>query len=131
MKILKYSINLKYTTMEDINMDKNFIKNIDFAKALNLENLVTYQEGQVISRTLSQNKHLSLTLFSFDKGEEISSHASGGDAFVNILDGEAEITIGEEKFAVKKGECIVMPAGIPHALHATERFKMMLVVVFG
>lgn len=112
-------------------MEKHFIKNIDFSKVLNMEGLVEYQEGQVVSRTLSQGKNLSLTLFAFDKGEEISSHSSGGDALVYILDGNAEITIADEKFNLKKGETIVMPAGIPHALYASERFKMLLVVVFN
>lgn len=109
---------------------EQFIKNIEFSKALEMESLVTYQEGQVISRTLAQGKNLSLTLFAFDKGEEISSHSSQGDAMVYLLDGEAEITIGKETFHVKKGETIVMPAGIPHALLAKEQFKMFLVVVF-
>ncbi|MGE5628972.1 MAG: cupin domain-containing protein [Solirubrobacterales bacterium] len=107
------------------------IKNIDFSKVIETNSLVDYQEGTVVSRTLSQGKNMSLTLFAFDKGEEISSHSSGGDALVTILDGEAEITIGEEKFNVKKGETIVMPAGVPHALLASSRFKMLLVVIFN
>lgn len=109
---------------------KELIKNIELAKVFEMENLISYQEGQVVSRTLSQGKNLSLTLFAFDKGEEISSHSASGDALVYVLDGETEITIGDEKFNVKKGETIVMPAGIPHALLATEKFKMFLVVVF-
>ncbi len=112
-------------------MDQHFIKNIDFQKALSLETLVEYQTGQVVSRTLAQGKSLSLTVFAFDKGEEISSHSSTGDALVYLVDGEAQITIGTEKFQLKKGETIVMPAGIPHALLAVERFKMFLVVVFS
>lgn len=112
-------------------MDHHFIKNIDFKKALLLESLVEYQTGQVVSRTLAQGKPVSLTLFAFDKGEEISSHSSSGDALVYILDGKAEITIGDEKFQLTKGETIVMPAGIPHALFAVEKFKMFLVVVFN
>lgn len=110
-------------------MDK-LIKNIELAKVLNMESLVNYQEGQVVSRTLSQGKNVSLTLFAFDKGEEISSHSSAGDAMVYLLDGEAEITVGDEIFRVKKGETIVMPAGVPHALLAQEQFKMLLIVVF-
>ena len=109
---------------------EQFIKNIELSKVLEMEFLVTYQEGQVISRTLAQGKNLSLTLFAFDKGEEISSHSSSGDAMVYLLDGEADITIGEKAFHVKKGETIVMPAGISHALLAREQFKMLLVVVF-
>lgn len=111
-------------------MDKHFIKNIDFAKVMEFASLVEYQEGRVVSRTLAQGKSLSVTLFAFAKGEEISSHAASGDALVYIFDGEAQITIGEEVFTVKKGETIVMPANIPHALLATERFKMLLIVIF-
>lgn len=112
-------------------MSEHFIKNIDFSKVIEMDGLVTYQEGQVVSRTLAQGKNMSLTLFAFDKGEEISSHSSGGDAMVYILDGESEITVGEETFNVKKGETIVMPSGVPHALLASEKFKMLLVVVFN
>lgn len=110
--------------------EKKLIKNINHAQKINILELINYQEGEVVSRTLSQGKNLSITLFAFDKGEEISSHSSSGDAFVHILDGEAEITIGEQKHTLKAGEVIVMPAGIPHALYAKERFKMLLVVVF-
>ena len=111
-------------------MSDHIIKNIDFAKVVDFDSQVQYQTGQVVSRTLSQGKNLSVTLFSFDQGEEISSHSSSGDALVHIIDGQAEITIGDELFTVKKGEVIVIPAGIPHALLAKERFKMLLIVVF-
>jgi len=109
---------------------EKFIKNIEFSKAMDMGSLVQYQEGQVVSRTLSQNKALSITLFAFDKNEEIGSHDSTGDAMVYILDGTAEITIGDVKHTVKKGEVIVMPAQVAHALYAIEQFKMILVVVF-
>ncbi|MBC7961093.1 MAG: cupin domain-containing protein [Vallitaleaceae bacterium] len=112
-------------------MNKQMIKNIEFSQALEMESLVGYQEGQVVSKTLAQSKTLSMTLFAFAQGEEISSHASGGDALVYVIDGTTEITIGGVQHSVKKGETIVMPAGVPHALFATERFKMLLVVVFG
>lgn len=112
-------------------MDKNLIKNVDFAKPLLMEGLVDYEEGRVISRTLAQGRPLSVTLFAFDKGEEISSHSASGDAMVYIMDGEAEVTIGDEKFSLKKGETIVMPANLPHALLAKERFKMLLTVIFS
>lgn len=108
----------------------NLIKNIEFTKPVSLEGLVQYQTGQVISRTLSQGKNLSITLFAFDKDEEISSHTSSGDAMVVILDGEADITIGTDLFKVKKGETIIMPRDVAHALYARERFKMLLIVVF-
>ncbi|TCT12116.1 cupin domain [Natranaerovirga pectinivora] len=112
-------------------MANHLIKNIDFSKVEIMEDLVTYQEGQVVSRTLSQGKASSLTLFAFDKGEEISSHSSSGDALVYVLDGSSKITIGDEVFEVSKGEMIVMPAGIPHGLEAIEQFKMLLVVIFS
>lgn len=107
-----------------------FIKNIPHSEVLNIVDLAEYREGRVESRTLCQGKNLSVTIFSFDKGEEISTHSSPGDAFVQILDGEAEITIGQEKFHLNAGQIIVMPAGVPHALYAVERFKMLLIVVF-
>ena len=112
-------------------MEKKLIKNIDFSTVINMEGLVEYQDGTVVSRTLAQGKPMSMTLFAFDKGEEISSHSAGGDALVYILDGEAEVQIDGKLFNVKKGETIVMPANIPHGLTAVERFKMMLVVVFN
>jgi quercetin dioxygenase-like cupin family protein len=111
-------------------MNGQLIKNIDFSRPLELEGLVDYQQGQVVSRTLAQGKPMSVTLFAFDKGEQISTHASTGDAMVYIMDGQAEITIGEEKFNLTKGQTIVMPANVPHGLEAIERFKMLLIVVF-
>lgn len=111
-------------------MNNKYLKNIDFETSIDLAGLVTYQEGQVVSRTLAQNKAVSLTLFAFDAGEEISSHESTGDAMVTALDGSAQITIGGVVHTLKKGETIVMPAKVPHAVTAVERFKMMLLVVF-
>ena len=106
------------------------LKNIEKSKQINLADLVSYNEGQIISRTLVQNQSLSITLFAFDAGEEISSHSSGGDAMVTILDGSALITIGDSQYTVTQGQTIVMPAGVPHALKAQEKFKMQLTVVF-
>ena len=106
------------------------MKNISEKEVLTLREQVTYQPGQVVSRTLAQNSAVSVTLFSFDKGEEISTHASGGDAFVTCLDGVGRITIDGEEFLLHQGESIVMPAGHPHAVYGQEQFKMLLVVVF-
>ncbi|MDD4003102.1 MAG: cupin domain-containing protein [Clostridia bacterium] len=106
------------------------LKNIEKSRQINLADLVSYNDGQIISRTLVQNQHLSMTLFAFDTGEEISSHSSGGDAMVTILDGSALITIGDKQHTVTQGQTIVMPAEVPHALKAQERFKMQLTVVF-
>ena len=111
-------------------MDKTLIKNITKAQVLTLKDEVAYQEGQVVSKTLAQNDAVSVTLFSFDKGEEISTHASGGDAFVTCMDGVGEITIDGVKYELHEGESIVMPAGHPHAVFGKEQFKMLLVVIF-
>lgn len=106
------------------------MKNIQKAEVLTLKDQVAYQEGQVVSKTLAQNKAVSVTLFSFDKGEEISTHESGGDAFVTCLDGTGKITIDGKDYLLHEGESIVMPAGHPHAVMGQERFKMLLVVIF-
>lgn len=111
-------------------MSAQYLKNIEFEKALKLSELVEYQPGQVVSRTLVQNNHVGVTLFSFDKGEQISSHASSGDAMVNVLAGKARITIGDKEYTVSEGESIVMPNNVSHALYAEEQFKMQLTVVF-
>ena len=102
----------------------------DIAKDLVLKDEVAYQPGQVVSKTLAQNEHLSVTLFAFDKGEEISTHESGGDAFVTCLDGVGKITIDGVDYELHEGESIVMPAKHPHAVFGIEQFKMLLVVVF-
>lgn len=111
-------------------MSTVYIKNIEQEKALSLAALVNYQEGQIVSRTLAQNGAVSITLFAFDKGEEISSHESTGDAMLTVLEGDALITVGGKPHQLTGGETIVMPAGIPHAVEARERFKMQLTVVF-
>mgnify|MGYP000994860005 CR=1 FL=1 len=105
-------------------------RNIDKQKKLMLKDLVEYQDGQVVSKTLVQNDLVSMTVFSFDKGEEISTHESGGDAFVTCLDGMGRITIDGVAFTLHEGESIVMPARHPHAVYGQEQFKMLLVVVF-
>ena len=106
------------------------IKNIEKAQVLTLKNEVSYQPGQVVSKTLAQNNALSVTIFAFDKGEEISTHESGGDAFVTCLDGVGRITIDGKDYELHEGESIVMPARHPHAVFGQEQFKMLLVVVF-
>lgn len=111
-------------------MEKHYLKNIEFEKSLDLAALVDYQPGQVVSRTLAQSNAVSLTVFAFDENEEISSHTSGGDALITILEGTAKITIGDKDFTVGAGSSIVMPAGKPHAVAADGRFKMFLTVVF-
>ena len=106
------------------------IKNMEQAAVLTLKEQVAYQPGQVVSKTLAQNDALSVTLFAFDKGEEISTHESGGDAFATCLDGVGRITIDGVRYELHEGESIVMPARQPHAVLGQEQFKMLLVVVF-
>ena len=89
-----------------------------------------YQPGQVVSKTLVQNGHVSMTIFSFDRGEEISTHAAGGDAMVTVLEGSGRFTVGGEVFVLQAGETLVMPKDVPHAVYGQERFKMQLTVSF-
>ncbi|MBU1277174.1 MAG: cupin domain-containing protein [Proteobacteria bacterium] len=105
------------------------LKNIVFAQPLDLNGLVEYQQGQVVSRTLAQNNFLSLTLFAFEAGEGISAHTVSADALVHIFDGEAEVNIDGQVMTVAAGQVVAMPAGKPHGLTARKRFKMLLTVV--
>ena len=106
------------------------MKNISQSEVLVLKEQISYQEGQVVSKALAQNNVVSITLFSFAKGEEISTHASSGDAFVTCLDGVGKITIDGVDYLLHEGESIVMLAGHPHAVYGEQAFKMLLVVVF-
>lgn len=108
----------------------NGYKNIGKAEVLSLKAQLEYQAGQVVSKTLAQNSTLSVTLFAFDKGEEISTHESGGDAMVTCLDGTGKITIDGVDYILHEGDTIVMPARHPHAVFGEEKFKMLLTVVF-
>ena len=105
-------------------------KNIEKKMKLKLKDLVEYRQGQVVSRTLVQNEAVSVPVFSFDKGEEISSHSSGGDAMVTVLEGTGKFTVGGEEFILNEGETLIMPKGIPHAVFGLEKFKMQLTVSF-
>ena len=105
-------------------------KNIEKQTRLQLKEQIDYQPGQVVSKTLVQNDTVSMTLFSFDKGEEISTHAAGGDAMVTVLDGTGRFTVGGESFILNEGETLIMPKDIPHAVFGEEKFKMQLIVSF-
>lgn len=105
-------------------------KNIEKKTVLQLKDLVAYQSGQVVSQTLVQNEKVSMTLFSFDKGEEISTHASGGDAMVTVLEGTGRFTVGDDVFLLHEGETLIMPKDIPHAVYGEEAIKMQLIVSF-
>ena len=105
-------------------------KNIEKNEKLLLKDQVAYQPGQVISKTLVQNDRVSMTIFSFDKGEEISTHAASGDAMVTVLEGKGRFTVGDKVFVLEQGETLIMTKDIPHAVYAEERFKMQLTVSY-
>lgn len=100
-------------------------------KVLNLEEMVEYSSGGVISKQVLKNQSGNITLFSFDKGQGLTEHTAPFDAVVQVLDGEAQITIGGNLNLVRKGESIIMPANVSHALQAEERFKMLLTMIKG
>lgn len=106
------------------------MKNIEKESILHMKEQISYQDGQIVSKTLAQNQAVSITLFAFEKGEEISTHAAGGDAFVTVLDGEGRFTIDGKEYFLREGDSIIMPKNIPHAVFGKERFKMLLTVVF-
>ena len=107
-----------------------YIKNIEQDTVLSLAGQVEAQPGQIVSRTLAQNRAVSVTLFAFAQGEEISTHDSIGDAMVTVLEGTGRFTVGGKEHFCHAGEALVMPATVPHAVYAPEPFKMMLTVVF-
>lgn len=98
-------------------------------RAVEMNGLVSYQSGAVVSRTLIDKKVGTVTLFSFAAGQGLSEHTVPYDAFVQIIDGAAEVTIDAKVHKVSSGEFIIMPANIPHSLKAVEKFKMMLVMI--
>ena len=106
------------------------MKNIKKAETVFLKDEIEYHDGQVVSKTLEQNGHVSMTLFSFEKGEEISTHTAGGDALVTVLDGTGKFVINGIDHILTTGESIVMPANVPHSVYGQERFKMLLIVTF-
>jgi len=97
--------------------------------ALTMGDLVAYQDGSVVSKTLIDKKIGTITLFSFDSGQGLSEHTAPFDAFVQVVDGEAEVTIEGEPHKVTAGQMIIMPANKPHALKAVKPFKMLLVMI--
>lgn len=106
------------------------LKNIQPEQVLSLAGQVTTQPGQIVSRTLAQTPAVSLTLFAFSKGEEISTHESQGDALVQVLEGVGRFTVDGVDYTCRAGESLVMPARKPHAVYGEEDFKMLLTVVF-
>lgn len=107
----------------------NAIRNMEFNKVINLKELVPYGEKTINSMMIALKNSLNSAIFAFDKEEMLSEHSAPADAFVYVLDGELEISINKIVHKVKKGEMILMPANIPHALKALERAKMLLIIV--
>ncbi len=101
------------------------------AAVVQLAAMVDYAEGAIVSRTLIQRPAGTVTLFSFDEGQALSEHTAPFDALVFVLAGEAEVAIAGKPFSLKAGEAILMPANVPHAVKATARLKMLLVMVKG
>ncbi|HUT54361.1 MAG TPA: cupin domain-containing protein [bacterium] len=100
-------------------------------KALRLSELIEYQADAVVSREVLKNKAGTLTVFAFAAGQGLSEHTAPFDAVVEVLDGEAEITVGGRKAVARAGETVIMPANVPHALRAGKRFKMLLIMIKG
>ena len=96
---------------------------------INVEDLLDYQEGAVVSREIIRKETGTVTIFAFDKGEGLSEHTAPFDAMVQIIDGKAEITISGKKNTLERGDMIIMPADEPHALHALEQYKMILTMI--
>ncbi|MFH2039550.1 MAG: cupin domain-containing protein, partial [Chloroflexota bacterium] len=99
------------------------------SQILTLDGLIDYQEGSIVSRVILKSESGNVTMFAFDKGQELSEHSTPYDALVEVLDGEVEIRISGKPFLIKSGEAIIMPANDPHALMAVRQFKMMLTML--
>lgn len=110
-----------------MNDNATTLKGIPF----NLEKHIEYADGSVVSKTLIKKDIGNITLFAFDAKQGLSEHTAPFDAVVYILDGEAEIAVGDKTSTVKAGEMLIMPANISHALHAEEKFKMLLIMIRG
>jgi quercetin dioxygenase-like cupin family protein len=108
---------------------KENMSKVQLPEPLKMADLVEYQGGSVVSRTIIDKKAGTVTLFSFDKGEGLSEHTAPFDALVYVLDGEAEVAIAGKSVAVGAGKMVLLPAHKPHALRAAERFKMLLIMI--
>jgi len=99
------------------------------ATALQLADLVAYAEGSIVSRAIAQEPAASLTLFAFDAGQALSEHTTAFDAFLHVLDGQADLVVGGKAIVARAGEVVLMPGGIAHEVNARVRFKMLLTMV--
>jgi quercetin dioxygenase-like cupin family protein len=99
------------------------------AQVSRLADMAAYQDGAIVSRQVIKAETGNVTLFAFDAGQELSEHTAPFDALVHVLDGEAEVTIAGQGFALQTGDAIILPAGQPHAVRARSRFKMLLTMI--
>lgn len=109
--------------------DEKRLKGLNYSEIIKLENVVEYQEGKIINKNLVINENLIITLMSFDKNEILDEHKAPGDVLVNILDGKGKFVIEKKEFLLQKGESIILPANIPHAVEAMEKMKMILILI--
>lgn len=93
---------------------------------VNLRNLIAYQYDSIVSKVIYRSDYVNLTLFAFDKEQFLSEHTAPFDAFVNVIEGKAQIKIGEKEYILQDGEAVLMPANISHSVLAKEKFKMLL-----
>jgi quercetin dioxygenase-like cupin family protein len=114
----------------DMSQDRTKGK-LEPSKAFQLGSLVEYAEASTVSRIVAKNSAGNVTLFAFDEGQGLSEHSTPFDALVQVIDGEVELTIGGEKVVAQKGDVVLMPADIPHAVSAVKRFKMLLTMLRG
>ena len=99
------------------------------AKSLKPETQIEYQDGSIVSKTIVKKDKGNITLFAFDKAQALSEHSAPFDALISVIDGKAEVIIGGNSNIVEAGQIILMPANIPHAVNAIEKFKMMLIMI--
>lgn len=112
-----------------MNANSNKTTQVPHAEAMNLAGLVDFADGSIVSRTLLENRAGTITLFSFDEGQGLSEHTAPFDAFVQVVEGSGEFRVGEKTVTVEQGEILVMPADVPHAVAARQRFKMLLTML--
>jgi len=123
------SVTTQDHTRSELEMTQGDTAAHPLATPQKLGDLLDYQEGSVVSRTIIKKSTGTITLFAFDAGEGLSEHSTPHDAVVEVLDGTVEITIGGEPHRVSAGESLLLPAGIPHALAAITAFKMILTMI--
>ena len=123
---LKFTKKTKYLLIDF--KENVMIDHLDKASVFSLADAVSYESGKIVSKTLVKNENGSMSLLSFDKDQELSTHAAPGDALLIALDGELDLKIADESFHLVKGDSIVLPGKIPHGLKVKDKFKMLLIV---